>query len=105
MYEAYKQKQRKTRVIKQEEIGSIKYIEHLGDEPYNKVVFFDGKPKIVSYSLAYLHSIVGDTFDRINKKYLVRKGIIQYVYKNSSILSCGTEIKITARQYKKYYKQ
>ena len=96
---------RHSRVLKKEEIDSIKFIEHLGEEPYNKIFFFNKKSIIVPYSLAYWHSFVGNDFERINKKYLVRKGLIEVVTKHSSMLSCGTELNITARQYKKYYKE
>jgi hypothetical protein len=101
MYEG-RQNIRKSNLLKSEDIDQIKYIEHLGKEPYNKIYFFNQKPKVVSYSLAYWHSILGRDFERLNKKYLVRKGIIEKVNKDSSILVCGTEIKITARQLKKY---
>lgn len=91
---------RKTRVLKKEEVDAIKYVQHLGTEPYNKVFFFDEPPKIVSYSLNYWQEMLGECFERINKGNLVRKNQIKEVGKNSVKLHCGTQLALSRRKRK-----
>jgi hypothetical protein len=96
---------RETRILKKEEIDEVRYIEHLGKDPYNKIYFFNQKPRVVSYSLVYWHSILGDDFVRINKKYLVRKSLIKRITDEGLILACGNVLKVTRRQCKRHYKE
>lgn len=91
---------RKTRVLKKEDIESIKYVQHLGTEPYNKVFFFNEPPKIVSYSLNYWQQMLGEDFERINKGNLVRKNQIKEVSKTSVKLHCGTQLTLSRRKHK-----
>lgn len=100
MYEG-EQNIRKSHLLKSEDIDQIKYIEHLGTEPYNSIFFFNQKPKIVSYSLAYWKAFLGNDFIRLNKKYLVRTDIIEQLTEKGLLLSCGTIINVTPRQIKK----
>lgn len=91
---------RKTRVLKKEAIEAIRYIQHLGPEPYNKVFFFDEPPKVVSYSLNYWQTVLGEDFERINKGNLVRKSEIKEVTKTNVELHCGTQLTLSRRKHK-----